>query len=353
MTAHWLTEKFERMWCILNVIPLEEFTLELFICTKIKSCLEKWKIKGNQVHVFVRDNGTNMVKAINDADFTGQECFAHTLQLVVHDGVLSQCAVLDLLSVSRRIVGHFKHSTAACSALCKIQENLGLPHHTLKQDIQTRWNSTYYMLNSILEQKMALAAYSTENSIPILTTHQLDLASKVVQVLAPIEEITQMISAEAACISMIIPLVRGLMKTLEKHNQDSGVRTMRAEMLASLKHHFADIEKEEHLVLATILDPCYKNKLINNQDATTEILKEKYHAQVSAASDKTEQPPSQQEMSTNQEKQSDLWESVTEMLEESGVNFIGEVNELSCYLDEPLIDVRKGNPYKWWHNNMS
>jgi hypothetical protein len=91
------------------------------------------------------------------------------------------------------------------------------------------------MLNSILEQKTALAAYGTEHSIPILTTHQLDLASKVVQVLAPIEEITQIISSEAACISMIIPLVRGLMKTLEKHNQYSGVRTMKAEMLSSLK----------------------------------------------------------------------------------------------------------------------
>ena len=73
---------------------------------------------------------------------------------------------------------------------------------------------------------------------PFSSTHQLDLASKVVQVLAPIEEITQMISAEAACISMIIPLVRGLMKTLEKHNQDSGVSTMKAEMLESLKRLF-------------------------------------------------------------------------------------------------------------------
>ena len=38
---------------------------------------------------------------------------------------------------------------------------------------------------------MALPADGTENSIPILATHQLDLAPKVVQVLAPIEEITQ------------------------------------------------------------------------------------------------------------------------------------------------------------------
>ena len=42
-----------------------------------------------------------------------------------------------------------------------------------------------------------------------------------------------------------------------------------------------------------------KEKLkINNQDVTTEMLKEKYHAQVSSASD---QPSSQQEVSTNQE----------------------------------------------------
>ena len=64
-----------------------------------------------------------------------------------------------------------------------------------------------------------------------------------------------MIYAETACISMIIPLV---MKTLEKHNQDSGVHT-----IASLKRRFADMEKEEHLVLATIVDPRYKRKIKN------------------------------------------------------------------------------------------
>jgi ElaB/YqjD/DUF883 family membrane-anchored ribosome-binding protein len=73
-----------------------------------------------------------------------------------------------------------------------------------------------------------------------------------------------------------------------------------------------------------------------------------YHAQ--AASDQTDS--SQQEV-IHQEEQSDLWESVNEMLRESGVNTIGEVNELSSYLDQSLIDVRNGNPNTWWHNSRS
>ncbi len=41
------------------------------------------------------------------------------------------------------------------------------------------------------------------------------------------------------------------------------------------------------------------------------------------------------------------------MLEESRVNSVGEISEVSCYVDEPLIDVRKGNTYKWWFQNKS
>ena len=289
-----------------------------------------------------------MVKAIDDMGFTSPGCLAHTLQLVVHDGVLSQRAVLDVLSICRRIVGHFKHSSLACGSLRKIQANLGLPIHTLKQDVPTRWNSTYYMLTSILEQKLALAAYATENSIPNLTSHQLDLVSKVVTVLAPVEEITQMISTEVAPVSVLIPLVRGLMKTLEKHHiNDSGVRTMKGEMLVSLKRRFADMEHKEYLLLAIILDPRYKNKFFSNTDVAVDLLEQKYCTLLCAEG--KELPL----VTCQPEKQSELWASFTEILEESGVSIAGERTEVTRYLDEPLINTQKGNPYEWWRDNKT
>ena len=58
-------------------------------------------------------------------------------------------------------------------------------------------------------KKMAIAAYVSEYSLPAsLTNHQLDLINKIIAVLAPIEELTQSISTDAAFISLIIPFIR-------------------------------------------------------------------------------------------------------------------------------------------------
>ena len=83
----------------------------------------------------------------------------------------------------RRVVGHFIHSTLAFSQLYEIRECLGLPKHKLQLDIKTRWNSSFYMVQSVLEQKMALAAYAAYNDINMLTPYKLDLANKIVEAL--------------------------------------------------------------------------------------------------------------------------------------------------------------------------
>ena len=111
------------------------------------------------------------------------------------------------------------------------------------------------MLQSVVEQKVSLAAYGADGAIPVLTASQLDTANKVINILAPIEEITQNISAS---ISQVIPLVRALNKVL-KEDQDTGIR----KMLDSLHSRFDDIEEREFLVLATMLDPRHKNKFFS------------------------------------------------------------------------------------------
>ena len=58
--------------------------------------------------------------------------------------------------------------------------------------------------------------------------------SKVIAVLNSIEEITKSISTDAASGSLII--IRGLRRTLEIHDNDRGVRTMKGDMLTSLLH---------------------------------------------------------------------------------------------------------------------
>ena len=72
------------------------------------------------------DNAANMKKALQEAYLHGQRCFAHSLQLVVNDGILSQRSVIDTLAVSRKIVGHFKYSTLAYYKLDEIRVRLNI-----------------------------------------------------------------------------------------------------------------------------------------------------------------------------------------------------------------------------------
>ena len=200
------------------------------------------------------------MKAMREAAYPDLGCFAHALQLIIHDGVLTQRVVIDVLTTCRKIVGHFKHSPLAYCRLNEIQQSLGIPQHHLKQDEPTRWNSTLYMLQSMLKQKVSLATY---DAIPHLSPNHWDIVEKIVAVLNPVEEITQSISTEVASVSLIIPFIRAFRRTLEDDNNDRGIRTMKSEMLDSLKRRYGDAESNEALVLATLLDPQFKDKFFS------------------------------------------------------------------------------------------
>jgi len=56
-------------------------------------------VSTDQVYFMFRNNGSNIVKAMSEAGLPSYGCFAHSLQLVVHNGLLTQHIVIDLLAV--------------------------------------------------------------------------------------------------------------------------------------------------------------------------------------------------------------------------------------------------------------
>ena len=55
------------------------------ICGRYVKMLEGRGIKKEQLQLIIRDNATNVVKDMQDAGYPNLGCFAHTLQLVVHE----------------------------------------------------------------------------------------------------------------------------------------------------------------------------------------------------------------------------------------------------------------------------
>jgi len=121
------------------------------LATHFLVAMDTRKIDKARCHHVVRDNAANIAKCFRDLEISSSGCFAHSLPLALNDGILSQRYVTDMLAVSRRLVGHFKHSSSATARLHQFQAQLNMPNNQLVQDVSTRWNSSYYMMQRLLE----------------------------------------------------------------------------------------------------------------------------------------------------------------------------------------------------------
>lgn len=90
-------------------------------------------------------------------------CFAHTLQLAIHDGFALY--LHRVISAAGKLVSHFNHSTVATKAPQKKQEQMGLPAHRLIQLCKTRWNSVCDMFNRLKEQRWAVATVLSDRTV--------------------------------------------------------------------------------------------------------------------------------------------------------------------------------------------
>ena len=91
-----------------------------------------------------------------------------------------------------KIVDHYKHSYLAVERLQAIQRQLSLPDHKLIQDEPTWWDSTYYMLECLVEQRRAISLYDNDFELAnCLHSNEWHLAEKIVALLEPMQCITR------------------------------------------------------------------------------------------------------------------------------------------------------------------
>ena len=127
--------------------------------------ITEWRIQKENVHVVLQ---VNLVKAMEECG-----CMAHLGQLAVQDAVLSQRSVVDSLGIARKIFVHFKSSSLGTSRLRDIQREMGMKTNRLQQDVPTRWNTTFLMMTTLLEQKRTLVMYDSDQGLPVsLNTNQ-------------------------------------------------------------------------------------------------------------------------------------------------------------------------------------
>ena len=141
--------------------------------------------------------------------------FAHTLNLAVSEAIKADTKIHQLRKSCRDIVSFFHRSVKASENLKEIQLQLGIPENKLIQEVETRWNSTYYMFERITEQHQAIttALCLSGRKAMCLSSSDVSLLKAAMAVLKPFEATTKEISADKhISISKVIPLAKSLQR---------------------------------------------------------------------------------------------------------------------------------------------
>lgn len=142
-----INKNYEQRTAILGVTPFDVSHTAANISECLQNTLEKYQIVDSKIHVIVRDNAANMAAGVTQAGYQSLGCFTHTLELVLKDAIFEQRYVKDIIATCKQIVGYFNDSSTSFAKYTDYQIQFNIPEHRFIQDVDTRWNSQYYMLS--------------------------------------------------------------------------------------------------------------------------------------------------------------------------------------------------------------
>ncbi|KAF8795059.1 Zinc finger BED domain-containing protein 4 [Argiope bruennichi] len=264
VTAHFIDSATQLKTFLLDCSKLDASHTSSELCKQIKRIASEWEIT-NKIVAIVTDNAFNIVGGVHESGFRSLTYFAHSLNLVVKKGLDEIKFVLEKV---KRIVEHFKRSSSALSTLHKMQNQMKLPNLKLKQDVATRWNSTFDMLTRIQKNKEPLLSTVGLLQLPEefkLNPKEWEIIDHSINALVVFNAITVEISAETTVsASKITVLAKFLSKhvnsLLEQTAVPKEVKNMCQIFKQEIHKRFFALESNELISQSVFLDPKFKRK---------------------------------------------------------------------------------------------
>ncbi|CAH2090111.1 unnamed protein product [Euphydryas editha] len=228
----------------------------------IAAVLDQWKLR-EKVTAIVTDNAAVMLKVAEIIKLRHLPCFAHTLNLVYKDAC-NQPGLKEIIDKCKQIVRYFKHSTLASDQLKDAQKSLNKPELKLLQEVETRWNSLFYMLERLrnVREEVTLVINQNSRAPPNLSAEEYTLLEEIEKILDPLEACTIAISGEMyPTISLIIPLIKGLsleIAKLEKEILSDFSKNFIQLIKDSINKRLKSYEIRSPCMIATMLNPHFK-----------------------------------------------------------------------------------------------
>jgi hypothetical protein len=199
-----------------------------------------------------------------DQEFLRLPCFAHSLQLVVNDGIKASGAALSALR-KVALLAKFAHKSVPFA------EKLEKAQVTIPRAVQTRWNTQFHTVKKVIDiPSFVLNPMLTDlkrNEL-ILNTRDRRILEEFISLFELFNEATKLTQGEQyATISLVAPSVLGLLHDLEREREsstlsltslcDALLSSLKARFSGLLRHFEIDVPSATHSMSERFSDPIF------------------------------------------------------------------------------------------------
>ena len=272
LTAHYVDDNWVLKKKLLNFCFMPPPHTGVHLSDHVCSLLKDWGILQKIFSITLDNAASNDVFAdclkgelelLCAGEFFHVRCCAHIMNLVVQDGLKE---IDDAVIKVRESVKYCKGSQARKQRFLSCIEHVGLQSSKgLKQDVITRWNSTYLMLESALYYKKALIHFQKvdANYIHCPTAEEWAKIEKIFKFLKVFYEATLAFSGtKYPTANLYFPnvlRVRLLLKS-EMESTDGFMKKMACKMYEKFGKYWSDFSII--MAVAIVLDPRFKLQFV-------------------------------------------------------------------------------------------
>ncbi|OMO85397.1 putative Zinc finger, BED-type [Corchorus capsularis] len=272
LTAHFVDKAWNLQKRVLNFSFMPPPHTGVALSEKVYNLIDDWKIdrklfsitldnaSSNDTFVdFLKIQLTTRHALLKDGEFFHIRCCAHILNLIVQDGLKEvDKAIIKVRESIKYVKGSQgrKQKFLECVNLVSLNSKKGL-----RQDVPTRWNSTFLMLQGAIYFRKAFShlEINDSNYRHCPSKDEWDRIEKLCTFLSDFYDVTYVFSGTKYPTSnLYFPAIYPVRVSLQVHlnGTDEFMKDMAARMFTKFEKYWKDFSII--LAIACVLDPRYK-----------------------------------------------------------------------------------------------
>ncbi|KYN04655.1 Zinc finger BED domain-containing protein 4, partial [Cyphomyrmex costatus] len=353
VTIHYVTEEIIMKTGYIGIFPLYENHTAEYLSDSLNRVIDEFQLDRLKITAIITDCGANIKLAVEKTIGKHKQlfCFAHIMSHIVPDALSNIFHAQEIINKVKNIVTVIRRSVVASDKLKSLQLLDGKTEGTvlkLIQDVPTRWNATFYMLNRFLElEQYVYPAISKCNNPPdMLKRDEIQILKDLVSLMKPIENVITEISGQSypTC-SVIIPLVYCMKCIIHDNRPSTEIGIVFKENLQSaIENRCKNFENNEIMSIATILDPRFKKLHFEKALAAATTVS---RIELLLKKNTTKKNINELNIDLSNENYDDIWNIHDHLIAKNNNNSNEDLTELRQYLRQAVIE-RKKDPFQYW-----